>query len=451
MSSRSAKLVDIAPSLPSDIEAERTILGAIMLDNKYLDEASSLKESDFSSEQHRIIFNAMNQMFETGETIDTVTLPSRLRGSGTLGDVGGAAYIARLPIGLPRITNVTNYVSIVRRQSMSRQIIQISNLAQQLAFTASDSPEEIADQALKQFMDLTTEYAANKILGKTSTESKTSFLKSLEEKENLLRVNTGLTELDKATGGFRAGELVTITASVTGSGKTLFAQQIRANACKAGLHGVYFSGEMLAEQLSARELATEAGVPHWKIRRPERLEAEEYTALCSVETCQKCRTVDGDFSIRDIRIACRRMKRAGDLSWAVIDYDELVEAPGKDEFAQQRHVIREAKRLAMTLEIPVIMISGIRKPSEKGDAKKPKLEQVYGSGSKSKHSTYVLFIDRAYVREMKGEDTGEAIVYILKSRNGKIGKIAALFNRNTLRFENVSDGKGTGGDSRGED
>lgn len=432
MTSRSQKVVEIAQPLPSNAEAERTILGAIMLDNKYLDEAADLKDTDFSSEQNRLIFKTMNEMFEAGETIDVVTLPSKLRGQVSPAD------IAKLPIGLPRITNVIHYAQIVRRQSMSRQIIQISNLAQQLAFESSDAPEEIADQALKQLMDLSTEYAAKKLLGKTSTEAKVSLLKSLEAKENLLRVNTGLTELDKATGGFRAGELVTVTASVTGSGKTLFAQQVRATACKAGLHGLYFSGEMLAEQLSARELATDAGVPHWKMRRPERMSSEEYTALCAVETCKTCRTVDGDFSIRDIRIACRRMKRAGQLSWAVIDYDELVDAPGKDEFAQQRNVIREAKRIAMTLEIPVIMISGIRKPSEKADAKRPKLEQVYGSGAKSKHSTYVIFIDRPYVREMKkDQDQTEASITILKSRNGKIGQIAAVFNLNTLRFEDV--------------
>lgn len=429
------KVQEIAPALPSSVEAERAILGAIMLNNRAIEEAASLREEDFHQESHRKIFRAMLEMSGDSQPIDIVTLPDKLKSSGALSEVGGVAYLAQLSSRMPRTANIGQYIKIVRGKFMLRRVIEISDLAQRLAFEAGESEEEVVDQALQNFMELAVQCTSQEQFGKTSKSARVSFLQNLENKQNLLRVYTGIEELDNATGGFRSGELITITASVTGSGKTLFAEQLRVNACKGGLHGLYFSGEMPAEQLASRELATEAGVPHWKMRRPENLTSKDYEALIKSagEDCEVCRIIDGDLSIRGIRLACRRAKSANNLSFAIIDYDELVDAPGKDEFAQQRIVIREAKRIAVTCEIPVFVISGIRKPLDKNDAKKPTLEKIYGSGAKSKHSSFVLFVDREYVRELKGDQT-KARICILKARDGKVGEIPATFDLHTLRF-----------------
>ena len=424
--------------LPHNAEAERAVLGAVLLDNAVMEEASLLREGDFFLESHRAVFRAMCVMHDVGEEIDLVTLHDHLSADDVLKKIGGIAYVAQLADGLPKASNISQYVEIVRRKALLRRVIAIADVAQQLAMEESEG-EAIAEKAVQSLMDVAAEYIDKAQLGKTSKAAKISAIQQLEGRKSLLRINTGIEELDKLTGGFRSGELVAVTASETGAGKTLLAQQIRTNSCSNGFHGAYFTGEMPAEQLVSREMASETGVPHWKMRRPESLTKEEYSALVknAGTSCEFCRIPDGELSLKNIRAACRRLKSEGKLSWAVIDYDELVEAPGKDEFAQQRNVIREAKRIAMTLEIPVFVISGIRKPLDSREAAKPMLSRIYGSGAKSKHSSFVLFVDRKYVRELKGSET-DATIFILKSRDGRIGKIPVKFDLQTLRFEDIT-------------
>ena len=429
-----ARTVTIAPKLPANEEAESAVIGSIMLSNQVMDQAAILKAEDFSDVRNAEIFGVMVEMFDGGEPIDIVTLSAKL--GKNLEKVGGVQRIAKFTSGLPKTSNIGSYLKIVRRKAMMRRVIEIGAFMQEAVFAGEE--ESVAEQSAENLQDVLNDYADKAVLGRTSRTSKISSVKKMEEKKSMLRVHTGISDLDKYTGGFRAGELVTITASATGSGKTLFAQQIRTYSCGEGFHGIYFSGEMPAEELVGREMATETGIPHWKVRRPENLTKEEYSALVknAMGGCDVCRIVDTELSIRGIRTACRRMKAAGQLSWAIIDYDELVDAPGKDEFAQQRIVIREAKRIAMTLDIPVFMISGIRKALDSKEAKKPMLERIYGSGAKSKHSSFVLFVDRQWVRELKGDET-QARICILKSRSGKIGEVPAKFNLHTLRFEDA--------------
>jgi len=192
------------------------------------------------------------------------------------------------------------------------------------------------------------------------------------------------------------------------------------------------------EPALSRELATEAGVPHWKMRSPELLSAEEYKALvaASAHECTKCRILDGELSLNRIRLAARRKKRATGLDVLIVYYDELVDAPGKNEFEQQRNLIRGLKSIAVELRIPVIVISQLRKSLDKNEAKKLTLERIYGSGTKSKHSSFVIFIDREWVRELKGDERKSRIC-ILKARDGRLGQIDAIFNLQTLRFAGV--------------
>jgi replicative DNA helicase len=427
----------LSKPLPQSREAEMAVLGAILAENAAYDDAAVLKSGDFFHEQHRTIFQCMQAMIENSEVIDVVTLPDRLYGMGMLDKAGGLAYLNQIVKDVTDASHIRHYVGIVRKKAMLRRVIEVGDFAQTAALeNNSDAAESIVDQVLASFMDIASDYADERLSGSTPKQSWKKLMEGLEN-NSTLRVFTGIHALDGAVGGFRAGELVTITASITGSGKTLLAQQIKRNNCKNGRHGIYFSGEMSDEQLESREAATEACIPHWKMRQPEHLTESEYSALVALGAteCEICRTIDGDFSIRDIRIACRRMKRTGKLSWVVIDYDELVDAPGKDEFAQQRIVTREAKRIAVSLKVPVLMISGIRKSNEKESKNsKPTLDRVYGSGAKVKHSTFVIFVDRKWVRDLKGNEA-EAHIWILEAREGKPKDFEVVFNTHKLRFE----------------
>lgn len=416
-------------------------MGAILADNAALDEVQGLTQGDFFLKQHRVIFKVMEEMRDASEPVDVLTLREKLHGLGSLEEAGGFAYVNQLASDNSDSGHVEHYVKIVRRKSMLRRIVELGEVARDAALYGNDEEvEKIVDRALVGFMDV-AESAGERLDGDTSKQAWWKLMEGLEANSEL-RVFSGIRGLDAVVGGFRAGELVTITASLTGAGKTLFAQQIKRHNCKNGLHGIYFSGEMSAEQLAARELATEARVAHWKMRQPEHLTKEEYSALVALGNteCEVCRTVDGDFSIRDVRIASRRMKRKEKLSWIIVDYDELVDAPGRNEIEQQTVVAREAKRLAVTLEVPLLMISGIRKAGDKeGKNTRPLLDQVYGSGAKVKHSTFVLFVDRKWVRELKGDES-EANIWILKAREGRPASVKVAFNTRTLRFEDAKEG-----------
>src|SRR5690242_3176784 len=344
---------EIERPMPVNLEAERSILGAVILDNRVADEALAIPEEYFFLDQHRRIFSAFQALRENNEPIDLVTLTESMHRSGELESAGGAPYLASLADGLPKVSNVGHYAKIVREKALLRKAIHAAHRIQELAFEGVASAESVLIHAAESVIDLAIEGADAEGDGKTYREAAVSLVKSFQDNSRV-RVRTGITELDKITGGFRDCELVTLTAS-TGVGKTLMAQQIRRRACSTDLHSLYCSGEMTAEHLLSRELATEAGVAHWKMRSPEMLHAEDYTALvtaCAHE-CEKCRILDGELSLHRIRLAARRKKRATGLDLLIVDYDELVDAPGRNEIEQQRNLIRGLKSIAMELRIQI--------------------------------------------------------------------------------------------------
>jgi replicative DNA helicase len=152
--------------------------------------------------------------------------------------------------------------------------------------------------------------------------------------------------------------------------------------------------------------------------------------------CKHCKILDGELNLSRIRRAARRMKKADALDLIVFDYDELIDAPGETELDQQRTLVRAAKSLGVELKCAVILISQLRKALNKEDAERPSLQRLYGTGAKAKHSSFVIFADRPWVREMQGDEK-EAKLFILKSRDGKTGPISAVFDIRKLRFNDA--------------
>lgn len=424
--------------LPSNVEAELALLGTFIIDENRLDEVLFLKPEDFYDSRNEAIFRAMTAMRVAQTPIDTVTLYDELEKHGKLEEAGGAAYVAKIGDSIPKTENAAQYAKAVYDKSIVRRVIRVTSTAYQVAMSGSLTPEKLVESFLTNAEEIALRRALD-IGHDTDYRSASVSLLNKSEETTLFRVNTGIGRLDEETGGFRPGELITLTAG-TGVGKTLMAQQTRIFACSQGLHSLYCSAEMMAEQLVARELATDANVPHWKMRQPERLKPEEYTALVHAAShqCERCTILDGELSLRKIWMMAHKKRRYGGLHLLILDYDELISAPGKDELEQQRNLVRGAKALAMSLMVPVIMISQLRKSLDAKEAKKPTLERLYGAGAKSKHSSFVIFIDREYVRELKGDET-KARICILKSRDGRVGEFPATFNVNTLRFQEESE------------
>ncbi len=422
--------------LPHSNDAEQFVIGCILVGSPRAQGVFDwLQPSDFFIPQNQRIFAALKTLFDSQKPTDCLSALHELEQTNRLESAGGVGYLAQLGDNAYK-GSVEHEARIIKSHSVRRALIHSADEIREEAFTSPDSADEIVDRIIERFSDIARAIEANRDNGTSYRDAAALLLQEFESQTGV-RIFSDIDDLDKLTGGFRAGELVLFTAE-TGVGKTLLAQQTRRRSCRDGCHSLFCSGEMRAPHLISRELATEANVEHWKMRRPERFSDADWQSLIEAASheCLQCRILDGELSMVRIRKVARQMKSKTGLDLIVVDYDELVEAPGDTEFEQQRYIVRSGKSLAMELACPVIVISQLRKSLQGEDRKKPTLQRLYGSGAKAKHSSIVIYVDRPFVQELDGDET-EARIVIAKNRDGKVGAIDARFNVKTLRFESV--------------
>ena len=427
--------------LPENIAAECDVLGAIMVLGPQAQQALApldyLVPKNFHVEANRKIFGAMLDLRERGVLIDAVSVSDELHRTHELENIPeGAAYVSALGNDPPQVSHVMSIARLVKEKAWLRDIIFAAN---KVILDAYEAPSAalLLDESIERFSSISRTVEETEGETVSFREGAVRLISELEEGAGI-RIFTGVNEFDQLTGGFRPGELVVFTAE-TGTGKTLFAQQTRARACRDGHHGLYASGEMLAQHLVSREAAAEAGVEQYKMRRADCLTRNDFAALARAlsQTCTKCQILDRELTLARIRRAARQMARRGELRLLVLDYDELIEAPGKDEIEQQKNLVRGAKSMAMELRVPVILIGQLRKALQGEDRKRPTLQRLYGTGAKSKHSSIVVYIDRPFVQELRGDETAARLI-ILKNRDGRLGALDVKFNVSTLRFQDAA-------------
>lgn len=426
--------------LPHDDLHERIVLGSILGGHRKAAEIlDSIRADDFFNSQHRKIASAVIALKEAGETPNLIKTYEALSSSGQLEAAGGIGYVSSLTDGIPTSGDSALFsCKTIRKLAASVEIVLVSNTMKTLAFENRDHPEQILDQYIEKLSGIARDIESSEDDGISYFDAAYKALAELRQGPRV-KIFTDVDKLDQWTGGFREGELVLVTAE-TGTGKSLLAAQIRARACRDNFHTLFCSGEMLAAQLAKRHLAPEADVEPIKMRREDLLTPEDFEALVEAAShqCKKCQILDGELELSRIRRAARKMRNRDGLELLVLDYDELIEAPGKDEFEQQKQIARKAKSIAMELHCVVILISQLRKSLSGEDRAKPSLQRLYGSGAKIKHASYVIFADRPYLEQMQGDEK-EAKLFILKSREGKTGKIEATFNIRKLRFEEAKE------------
>jgi replicative DNA helicase len=428
---------EIVRPLPHNDHFERTVLAMLMVGNKQANEAlDSLRPEDFFDSRHQHLYRKIAELVSAKKPTDLLTLHDELGRSGALEQVGGIGYLASIADQVPQAGNLLHFARAIKDKAWRRGVIHAAAQIQNAAFEGAEPAETVLDKGIEWLSELARDAEAERDEGASFRDAASRLLQSFDA-GNAVRIFTDVEELDAVTGGFRAGELVLFPAE-TGTGKTLLAQQTRRRACRDGHHSLFCSGEMHAPHLVSREVASAARIPPWKMRRPERITRDEMRALveAAAQECSQCRILDGELSLGRIRRAARGMAARTGLGLVVLDYDELIEAPGDDEFDQQRALARGAKSLAIELSCPVILVSQLRKPLGGEDARRPTLGRLYGSAAKSKHASIVVYVDREFVRELKGDETAARIV-VLKNRDGRVGRIEAKFNIETLRFESV--------------
>ena len=442
--------------LPASPDAERSILGAILLDNfAYNQAAETLKPDDFSLDAHRRIYARMIELQEANKPIDLITLTEELARRKEVEAIGGVAYLATLTDGVPRRPNIEHYVRIVRDKALLRSLINTAQNAMAQAIEQSDPAEEILDRAESAIFQLADERITRGFVGVADIvkESFGSIDKFLQNGQRITGLQTYYDELDQMTSGLQPSDLVIIAARPS-MGKTAFAMNIAENVAVKDKKVVgIFSLEMSREALLQRMLCSQARVDSHKMR----------TGFLNKEDCNKIITALGELSeaplyiddtpgisLHELRAKARRLKQQeGHLDLVVVDYLQLMSAIpiGGKRFENRTQEVsaisRGLKAIAKELRVPLVALSQLsRAPESRGGDHRPQLADLRESGSIEQDADVVAFIFReeVYNRDDPSLD-GLAEIIIGKQRNGPIGTTKLAFLKSSTRFENLAPGE----------
>jgi replicative DNA helicase len=441
----------VAIELPQSDEAERSVLGAILVDNKRLDEVADLvRPEDFYRTAHQRIFRTMLEMSDSSLPIDLLTLAERHQNDGALEGVGGVTYLSRLMDGIPRLVNVRHYASIVRERSIRRQLVRTANeLATDAALGETDI-EQMLGEAERRIFAIAEKRMAPGFLAMKELLARS--LDDIEKRQQhagqIMGVPTGFTEFDELTSGFQNGDLI-ILAARPSMGKTAWALSAAQNAAiRADKKVAIFSLEMSAVQLAMRILCSEARVDAQKMRRGQlndRHWAKLIQAYGRLATAPMFIDETSGISVTEMRAKVRRLAADRGLDMIVVDYLQLIGSSGRSENRQQEisAISRSLKEMARELNVPVLALSQLsRAPDQRQGDHRPMLSDLRESGSLEQDADVVAFIYREEIyRIREGKDPGDkkgiAEIIIGKQRNGPVDTVKLAFIKEWTRFENL--------------
>ena len=444
---------DVLRLPPQAIEAEQSILGSMMLDNRSIDELSSeLEVRDFYRSDHQAIFNEIVSLDGKGEAADVVTVSESLTHLGELEQVGGLAYLSSLVKNTPNSGNVKSYAKIVRDRAILRRLIESANDIISKAYQPEGKkPEEILDFAESVIFEI----------AKNNTQAKAGFRKiddllgeavdKIEElfktKQTVTGVSTGFNDLDKQTSGMQGGDLV-VVAGRPSMGKTSFSMNlIEFAAIDQDLPVAVFSMEMPGAQLATRMLASLSRVNSTRLRTGQ-LENDDWPKLTSAIGLlnQKNIYIDDTPALSPLEVRTRARRLAAEhehgLGMIMLDYLQLMR--GSDDSSSDNrtteisNITRSLKGLAKELDCPIIVLSQLNRSLEQRPNKRPVMSDLRESGAIEQDADLIMFIYRHEVYEPETDQKGLAEIIIGKQRNGPIGTVRLAFLGEFTRFENYA-------------
>jgi replicative DNA helicase len=446
--------------LPANIDAEKTILGAILLDNAaHAEAAEKLEAEDFSLDSHRRIFLRMTELMNAQRAVDIVTLANELARLKEIETVGGVAYLASLTEGLPRRPVIEEYIRIVKDKSLLRRLMLICSTAIARAADQGETALEVLDAAESQLMEVSERGITQgfQSLDQIVQHSFGTIDNLYKQSREVTGVATGFTEFDRLTSGLQKGELIIIAARPS-MGKTALAINMAQNAAIISQSTVaIFSLEMSKESLLRRMLASQAWVDQQKLQKGF-LGREDHeklqNALSQLVESRLYIDDSAGISLSEMRAKARRLKQnAGGLDLIVVDYLQLMSATvpssGKKNYENRTQEVsaisRGLKALAKELNVPVVALSQLSRASERrGDDKRPMLSDLRESGSIEQDADVVAFIHReAYYNrkeEMSEADKAKSEIIIAKQRNGPTETVFLNFIGKYTRFDNQDAG-----------
>lgn len=434
--------------LPSNPDAERYVLGSVMLnDSVFLQVAGSLEPEDFSLEKHRRIYARMKDLYDRASRIDRVTLADELIKQGQLESVDGLSYLISLDEGLPELANIESYIRIVKDKSVLRKLIFSAQSVINRCLLGEEEPDTILAATEETLLKLGESRSKDQLSSpKTVVEKFPGGIGAfLDPSQRVRGLSTGFAKFDEMTGGLNGGELF-ILAARPSMGKTALALNVAqhvATSPRARKTVAVFSLEMSAASLLTRLLCSAARVDQHKYRAGF-LNAEErrklQVALADLTEAPLFIDDTAGVHLMDVHSKLRRLKSEHGLSLVVIDYLQLMSSRGRSENRNQEvsAISRGLKLMAKDLDVPFIVLSQLSRASETrpGDHK-PQLSDLRDSGSIEQDADLVAFIYREEVYKRDREDVkGLADLIIAKQRNGPIGTVPLRFLGQFTRFEN---------------
>lgn len=418
-------------SLPHNIQAEQTVLGCMLKDKtSIVNAAETLSEEDFYRGSHKVLFQAVVDLFMKDIPVDMITLIEHLKSINMLDAVGGITYITEISDSVIITSNLTSYVKIVKDKAVLRKLIKASNEIMDESYNKQNDVPDVLDAAEKRIFDIAQNRANNdyEAIGTVLERGITNIENIFNSTGETTGVASGFPELDEMTSGFQPGDMILVAARPS-MGKTTFSINIAQYAAlRDGKSVVVFSLEMSKEQLANKILSAEANVDMLKLRTGD-LSEDDWANIGKVAgPIASSRIFIDDtagVTVMEMRSKCRRIKMEHGVDMILIDYLQLMSGSARSESRQQEvsEISRSIKALAKEMECPVIALSQLSRAPEQRADHRPMLSDLRESGSIEQDADIVMFLYRDEYYDKETEDKNVAEVIISKQRNGPTGTV----------------------------
>ncbi|MEE8410836.1 MAG: replicative DNA helicase [Myxococcota bacterium] len=431
---------------PQDTDAERSVLGAMLLDRQAMLEAIEvLDQDDFYRPAHAKIFEAITNLFERNEPVDEVTVAAELKTLGHLESVGGRAGLSLITESVPTAANAVHYSRIVRSRALTRRLISASTMIATSGYEASADIEMLLDDAEAKIFEITRdrEHKGFVPIKEVVKDAFKRIEKLYERKESITGIGTGFVDLDRITSGLQPSDLI-IVAGRPSMGKTALALNIAQNAAIRHQQPVaVFSLEMSKDQLVTRMLCSEGRIDGHRLRGGFLKESDwPRLARAAGSLAEAPIYIDdtGALSILEMRAKARRLQAEKGLALIIVDYLQLMRGRAGSDGREREisEISRGLKALAKELAVPVMALSQLNRALEQRTDKRPMLSDLRESGAIEQDADVICFVYRDEYYNPESEDKGLTELIIGKQRNGPTGTVMLKFFSEFVRFENLA-------------
>ncbi|MCM8781028.1 MAG: replicative DNA helicase [Candidatus Omnitrophica bacterium] len=431
---------------PQNLEAEMAVLGSMLMDENAISVAvESLTKDYFYKDDHKKIFEAIVELYNSNKAVDLITLSDELRRKAILDEIGGVSFLTALVNSVPTPANINHYVNIVREKSISRNLINNATKIISLCYYSEGNIDELVDHAERLIFEVSDRrsnrsYTPLKEIVKDSIET---IDRLYQRKEHVTGIPTGFVDFDIKTAGLQFSDFIVI-AGRPSMGKSAFALGIAEYAgVTQKIPLAIFSLEMSKEQLVQRMLCSHAKVDAHKVRTGYLAPSDWPRLTAAAGKLSEAPIIIDDtpaISIMELRAKARRLKTQQNIQLIIIDYMQLMHGAGSAENRQQEisEISRSLKALARELNIPVVAISQLSRAVESRADHRPQLSDLRESGAIEQDADVVVLILREEYYNPLPENQGIAEIMIAKQRNGPVGTLKLAFIKEYMRFENLA-------------